>query len=248
MTQIQYKIYQLSLPEYLLYGTLYFLLSAVISYLFYDSLTPVIFTSPLIVIYYKYISRFLCAKKKNILILQFRDMLNSISASLNSGYSIENSIKEAGREMLVLYGEASYIHSELNLMQKKLAINIPIEKIFSDFAVRSQCDDIIIFSQILVIAKRSGGDLISIIKSSSRTIGEKIDISREIASALSSRKYEQNIMFFMPVAIMIYIRIFSKGFFDSVYHNITGILIMSLCLSIYILAVIIGLKLSAVKI
>lgn len=248
MTQIQYAIYRLSFPEYLLYGILYFLLSAVISYLFYDSLTPVIFTVPLIVIYYKYISRFLCTKRKNILIIQFRDMINSISASLSSGYSIENSIKEAGREMLILYGDASYIYGELSLMQKKLAINIPIEKIFSDFAVRSQCDAIIMFSQILVIAKRNGGDLISIIKSSSHTIGEKIDISREIASALSSRKYEQNIMFLMPVAIMIYIRISSKGFFDSVYHNITGILIMSLSLILYILAVIIGFKLSIVKI
>lgn len=55
-------------------------------------------------------------------------------------------------------------------------------------------------------------------------------------------------MFLMPVVIMIYIRISSDGFFDPVYHNITGILVMSACLILYILAVLTGLKLSAVKI
>lgn len=247
-TQIEYKIYRLSFIEYLLYGTVYLSISAIVAFLFYDSFIPVTVTFPLILIYYKYISRFLCKKRKERLLLQFRDMLHSISASLNSGYSIENSIKEAKNEMIILYGKTSYICNELDFMSKKLAINIPIEKIFSDFSVRSQCNDIIMFSQILMIAKRNGGDLIAIIKSSSQTIGEKIDINREIATALSSRKYEQNIMFLMPIVIMIYIRLSSDGFFAPVYHNITGVLIMSVCLMLYILAVVSGLKLSTVNI
>lgn len=248
MIQIEYDVYRLSFIEYLLYGIIYLSTSTIVSFLFYDSLIPVIVIIPFIIIYYKYISNFLCEKRKDNLILQFRDMLHSVSASLNSGYSIENSIKEANNEMTILYGRTSYICNEIDLMLKKLAINIPVQKIFSDFSIRSQCSDIIIFSQILTIAKRNGGDLIAIIRSSSRTIAEKIDINREIAAALSSRKYEQNIMFLMPIVIMIYIRLSSDGFFEPVYHNITGILIMSLCLIIYISAVVIGLKLSTVKI
>lgn len=248
MIQIEYDVYRLSFIEYLLYGIIYLSTSTIVSFLFYDSLIPVIAIIPFIIIYYKYISNFLCEKRKDNLILQFRDMLHSVSTSLNSGYSIENSIKEANNEMTILYGRTSYICNEIDLMLKKLAINIPVQKIFSDFSIRSQCSDIIIFSQILTIAKRNGGDLIAIIKSSSRTIAEKIDINREIAAALSSRKYEQNIMFLMPIVIMIYIRLSSDGFFEPVYHNITGILIMSLCLIIYISAVVIGLKLSTVKI
>ena len=248
MTQIEYKVYRLSFIEYLLFGIIYLSVSAIISFLFYDSLIPIIVLVPFIIIYYKYISNFLCRRRKDYLILQFKDMLHSISASLNSGYSIENSIKEANTEMTILYGKTSYICNELDLMSKKLAINIPIERIFSDFSIRSQCSDIMMFSQILMIAKRNGGDLIAIINSSSQTIGEKIDINREITTVLSSRKYEQNIMFLMPVAIMIYIRLSSDGFFEPVYHNITGILIMSVCLMLYIMAVAAGLKISAVKI
>ncbi len=109
MTQIEYTVYRLSFMEYLLYGIIYLSISATVSFLFYDSLIPVIVLLPFIIIYYRCIGNFLCRRRKDSLILQFRDMLHSVSASLNSGYSIENSIKEANTEMTVLYGRTSYI-------------------------------------------------------------------------------------------------------------------------------------------
>lgn len=247
MTPINYSSYTLSLNDYFLYGLVFLTASGIISFLFYDSLLPVLFMLAFIRIYYQYVSRYLCNKRKQILILQFRDMINSISVSLNSGYSIENSIRETYREMLVLYGADSYIQKELELMIGKLAVNIPIEDIFSEFSSRSSCDDIIVFSQVLIITKRNGGDLMDIIRTSADTIGEKIDIQRDIANAIASKKFEQNIMFFMPVIIMIYIRASSKGFFSPVYHNCAGIILMTVCLAIYISAVVTGLKLSTVN-
>lgn len=247
MTPINYSSYTLSLNDYLFYGLAFMTVSGIISFLFYDSLLPVLFMVCFIRIYYRYVSRYLCEKRKQKLILQFRDMINSISVSLNSGYSIENSIRETYREMLILYGTNSYIQKELELMLGKLAVNIPVENIFSEFSGRSSCDDIIMFSQVLMITKRNGGDLIAIIRTSAETIGEKIDVQRDIENAIASRKFEQNIMFFMPVIIMIYIRISSKGFFSPVYHNTAGIILMTVCLIIYISAVITGLKLSTVK-
>jgi tight adherence protein B len=243
---VSYGDYKLSFIEYLIYAAGYFSILLVLFILFYDSVIPVFFAAPFIILYYRYIRKYLCSRRKNQLVLQFRDMMNSISVSLSSGYSIENALREAQKEMAVLYGEKSYIYYELTLMNKRLALNIPIEEVFSDFAKRSECGDIFMFSQILVIAKRNGGDLISIIKSSTETIAEKIDINREIETAQAAKRFEQNIMFIMPVAIMLYIRISSPGFFDSVYHNITGISVMSICLAIYFAAVILGLKISSV--
>ena len=248
MTQLSYEKYKLSFIEYFAYGLLYIAILFIISYLFYDSLIPALTLFPLTTIYYRCIKKYLCNRRKHQLLLQFRDMINAISVSLNSGYSIENSIRESLNEMKILYGDTSYIYYEIEMMVKKLTLHIPIEKIFSDFASRSACSDIQMFAQILVIAKRNGGDLISIIKSSSDTISEKIDIEREIATSIASKQFEQRIMFIMPLAIMSYIKFSSAGFFDSVYHNPTGIFLMSVCLIIYILAVILGLKLSTITI
>lgn len=247
MQQIDYRFYKLSWTEYLIYGCIYLFISAIISILFYNALFPVFLFLLFLKFFYRFVSSYLCQKRKNTLIIQFRDMINSISVSLNSGYSIENSIRETYQEIKILYGTDSYIYSELNIMLRKLALNVPIEIIFYEFAQRSDCDDIIMFSQILNITKRNGGDLISIIKTSAETIGEKIDIQREIATSIAAKKFEQNIMFCMPPVIMLYIRLFSKDFFSPVYYNIPGIILMSFCLILYIASIFLGLKISTIK-
>ncbi len=239
---------RLSSGEIILYGGLYLAGALIISFLFYDSLIPAFLFCPGLKFYFKKIRIYLMQKQQQLLLTQFRDMMSAICASLHSGYSMENAVRESYKELRVIYGENSMICLELKTMAQRLNVNIPIEQIFQDFALRSGCNDILMFAQILLIAKRSGGDLISIIRSSSETIGEKISLKKEILTATSAKRMEQMIMFFMPVAIMFYIRLTSHDFFDSVYHNATGMVIMTICLVIYAAAVLLGFKLSAVTV
>lgn len=248
MTQTNYREYHLSLWEYIIYSGIFFAVLIIVCLLFFNSVVPALLISPLILIYYKLVKRHLCEKRKNQLLYEFRDFINALSASLNSGYSLENSIKEAHREIQILHGSRSYMCAETDLMLKLLALNVPVEKVFADFAARCECADIITFSQILIIARRNGGDLISIIKSSSGTISEKIALKNDIATAIAAKQFEQNIMFVMPVAIMAYIRCMSKGYFDPVYGTPLGIIIMLFCLAGYIAAVLLGLKISKINI
>ena len=248
MTQMNYNEYHLSILEYIAYGSGFMTVLLIVVFLFFNSVIPVLLLSPFMIVYYKFIRRYLCEKRKNLLVYEFRDFINALSASLNSGYALENAVKEAHKEMLILYGRHSYMNAEADIMLKLLALNIPIEKIFADFANRCQCTDIITFSQIIIIAKRNGGDLISIIKSSSETISEKISLKNDIATTIAAKQFEQNIMFVMPIAIMTYIRCMSEGYFDPVYHTPVGIALMTACLIIYIFAVILGLKISRIKI
>ena len=248
MTQMNYNEYHLSFFEYVIYGSVFFILLTIVAILFFNSVIPVILLSPLIIGYYNFVRRYLCEKRQNRLLYEFRDFINALSASLNSGYSLENAIKEAHKEMIILYGSQAYMSMEADIMLKLLALNIPVEKIFADFAKRCQCTDIITFSQILIIAKRNGGDLISIIKSSSATISEKISLKGEIATTIAAKQFEQNIMFVMPIAIMTYIRCMSKGYFNSIYQTPLGTVLMTVCLMVYILAIILGLKISKIKI
>lgn len=243
-----YSTYHLQKKEAIFYGILYLFILCVVSILFYNSLLPFFVFFPFIFIYYKYLAQYLCKKRKTALLLQFRDMLYAISSALSSGYSLENAFLETYKEMLLLYGQQSDICAELQIIHQKLNLNIPIEIIFSDFALRSGCEDIRMFSEILTIAKRQGGNLINIIRSSSETIREKIDIQREIKTILSSRKYEQNFMSLMPILIMTYLRITSNGFFDVLYHNLIGIVFMTAALVVYLSAIILGIKLADISI
>ncbi len=67
-------------------------------------------------------------------------------------------------------------------------------------------------------------------------IQDRIDVEREISILVSSKRLEQLIMDVVPFGIIAYIGISSRGFFDVLYHNPTGIAVMTLCLAVYVAA------------
>lgn len=165
--------------------------------------------------------------------MQFREAILAVSASLNSGYSIENAFCEAGKDMEVLYGKKEMIVKELRLLSGRLSANETLESILLDFSERSGLEDIRDFTQIFVTAKRSGGNLNEIIRRASHHISEKIEVKREIDTLMSAKKMEQKIMNIVPFLMLLYINFSSPGFLDVLYGNMAGFLIMTMCLAVY---------------
>ena len=172
----------------------------------------------------------------------------SIAAQLAAGYSLENSIQESYREMCQLYGKESYISKEIKMILHKLKLNITIENCFDNLAKRSNIEDIILFSEVIYIAKRNGGDLINIVKDAANSIYRKIEVDREIKTIINSKRYEQMIMNIIPIAIVMYVRITCPGMLDVMYTTIAGNIIMTCCLILYILAFCLGIKISNVRV
>ena len=105
--------------------------------------------------------------------MQFKDGMQSVAFSLNSGYSIENAWKEAIVEMRLLYGENSEIVTEFQRIINRLERNENIEDVLEEFAKKSGVADIEYFAAVFRYAKRYGGDLIAIIRHTAETIREK---------------------------------------------------------------------------
>ena len=78
-------------------------------YLFYHSLWAAPLAVPGILIYRKMRKKELETQRADRLRVQFRDMLESLAASLRVGYSVENALKECRQEMELIYGEGSVI-------------------------------------------------------------------------------------------------------------------------------------------
>ena len=58
---------------------------------------------------------------------------------------------------------------------------------------------------------------------------------RETIRLLSAaKKYEQDIMNMVPIGIIFYIRMTNPGYFDSLYHNLFGIIVMTAALFVYV--------------
>lgn len=203
---------------------------------------------PVFFLFLKQKKKDLAEKRKRELGEQFKDAVLSVSANQKAGYSVENAFKEAYRDMAALYGGESLIGRELYTIGRGLENNVVLEKLLYDFGYRSHIQDIMQFAEVFLIAKRNGGNMTEILSETANTIEQKIALDKEIEVLLSSRKMEQKIMNVIPFFIIFYISLTSGGFFDVLYHNPAGILIMTACLAVYLAAYFISGKIVAIEV
>ncbi len=245
---IDYESYPFSGKEWLLYTAEGILLVGIISYFFYRSVWACLFLAPILPVFLEWKKKELAKKRKQELSIQFKDAVLSVSANQKAGYSVENAFREAYQDMAMLYGRDSYICKELNYIAKGLENNNVLEKLLYELGVRSHVPDILQFADVFLIAKRTGGNMTEILSETADSIEQKSAVDKEIQVILSSKKMEQKILNVIPFFIIFYISITSKGFFDVLYHNLIGIVIMTFCLSLYLAAFMISGKIVAIEV
>ena len=227
-------------------GILYFLegaaLAAAAAWLFYQSAAAVVILIPLGIPFSVYREKGRREKEKRVLSEQFRDMLGSVNNALRAGDSPENAFREGYREMVYEYGERALISRELVRVVNGLDNRIPLETLLEDFAGRADTEEIREFAEVFRIAKRGGGNMVEILARTSVLIEERLDVENEIRIMLGNRRLEQRIMDITPFMIIFYIGLTSPGFFDVLYHNLTGIAFMTICLGAYLAALVISEK------
>lgn len=229
-----YDSYQFSLQEKLRYLLEGLIVVVVLGGLFYKSILGIIILSPLILIYYNKKRKEQIEKRRWRLNIEFRDGINSLSAALGAGYSAEHAFLEAIKDLKRMYPGGAMIIEEFTYLVNRIQMNITVEKALSDFGERSGIEDIISFAEVFSTAKRTGGDIIQIIKTTGGIISEKLEVKREILTMISAKKLEATIMKAIPAGILFYLSISSPGFLNPLYHNIFGILVMSILLVIYL--------------
>ncbi|MFP4697747.1 MAG: type II secretion system F family protein [Eubacteriales bacterium] len=244
-----YDSYDMNIKEYILYYALGIALFFMIGILFYNRATIGLLLSPLSYFFVKGRKKELLEKQSLELNIQFRDAIYSISSALNAGYSVEMAFRETVKDLSLIYLDPkTHIIVEFNYMVRQIEMNIPIEAILHDFAKRTGIEDIENFSDVFATCKRTGGDIIKVIRNTSKTIAEKIDIKREINLLISQKKFEQKIMSLIPFGIILYLWLSSPGFLDVMYNTGMGIVIMSVCLIIYYLSYLLSKKIMKIEV
>ena len=234
--EMDYAHYTFSRQEIVMYLMIGALFNAMISWLFYDSIIAWFLMLPLFVLSLKEKGIQLCQKRKRKLELEFRDVILSVASNLQAGYSVENAFREAYKDIVLLYGTESVMAGEMRLIFRKLSNNEQLESALLNLAKRSDVQDIRDFADIFSIAKRGGGDMRTIIANTAAIIGDKQEVRREIETVVSEKKLEQQIMKYIPFFIIFYISLTTKGYFESLYHNLLGCIVMTVALLIYMAA------------
>lgn len=207
------------------------------SYVFYNSLLPVLFIiAPAAVFYLKRVSRRLAESRREQLKKEFLTGASLLGDYLKSGYSIENAIRGSVNELAEVWGENSDIVAEWNRMGKSMSLSMSAEEAFRDFGQRSGIEQIRDFSEIFSIVKRSGGRLDESVAAVTSLLSEQFAAEEQIRTMTAAKRYEQKIMNVMPVGILLYIRMSSPDLLSVMYASLTGRAIMTACLALYIAA------------
>ena len=232
---MNYRNYRLTGKEILRFALEYLLLDGAVSFLFYRSWIAFVLFLP-------GLRWFLRMKRKEQQEKQIRELgrqfltgMQAVSNALAAGYSVENAFGEALAEMKKVFG-GGLIVKEFSVIAAQLSLNQTLEELLADLAERSGEEDIVSFAEVFAVAKRSGGDLIAIIRNTAASISQKEETRQEIQVCIASKKLEQNVMSAVPLFILAYVGAASPGFLDVMYHNVLGVGIMSICLLVYGLA------------
>ena len=220
---------------------------AVISFLFYRSVIAFLVLFPIVYPFLKARRKDLNARRNREILASFTTGMQMVNASLQAGYAIENSFREAIVELRRIYPDDSFIITEFRHILTQTALNVPIETLLLDLGNRTHIEDIRNFAEVFQTAKRTGGDMIGIIRNAVTSIQVKKETREEIETNLSGKASEQRIMSAAPILLIGYTSVTSPGFLDVCYHNALGIGIMTGSLIIYAAAYLWGRKIMQIE-
>ena len=152
LPEIDYGEYVFSKKEITLHILSCALFTAMVSWIFYDSVIAWIFLMPLSLFSFREQGKIQCQRRKRRLEIEFREVILSVSSNLQAGYSVENAFQESYKDIVLLYGKDSVMAVELQLLFRKLNNNEQLEYALSNLAKRSNVQDIRDFADIFQIA------------------------------------------------------------------------------------------------
>jgi tight adherence protein B len=219
-----------------------------IGFIFYRSFLLAACLTPFSLFYPAIKTRKIIQRRKQELKLQFKDALQSVAASLHSGKSLESAIERAVLDLRIQYEEEDYIMKEFRSIIRRLEANETIEASFREFAVRSDLEEIQSFAEVLEVCKRTGGNLILAIKSSTEVISDKIEVLNEIESILAQKKLEQKILTVLPVGIVLMLSFQAEEFMRPVFTQGIGRMVMTISILMFAVAYFIAAKITDIEV
>jgi tight adherence protein B len=180
--------------------------------------------------YPKVRSTVLKEKRQEELALQFKQGLYSISSALGAGKSLENAFREAANDLKLLYPDPqTYLIRELEIINHQVENGKSIERAFAEFSVRTGIDDILQFSEVLSTCKRTGGNLVSVIRRTTDIITDKLEIQQEISVLIAQKRFESKILAFAPIVVIALLAFSSPDYMAPLYAG-PGCILMSCAL------------------
>lgn len=198
---LDYHNYEMTKSESVLYFVAAFLVGGVVSQFFYGGLfqedgVPTLLTyisnSAAFVIvgllvgkvFLPVRSRQLAEKRRDTLRRQFRDMLESLTASLAANSTVRDAFSSAYTDMCMQYSDDALISKELDQFRRAEQINVTLNVMMDDFAKRSGVEEIQDFNNVFQVCYGPGGNMSRVINQTHDIICERMEVEDEIQAKI----------------------------------------------------------------
>lgn len=189
---------------------------------------------------------YLQKKRTKAMLLQFRDMLDSLSNSFSSGKNTPDAFADAYNDLRMSSGEAAPMTREIAIILKGLQNNYVIEDLLKDMSLRCGIDDINSFAETFAVCNRLGGNLKKVVSDSRDIISDKIEIEMDIQTTVAASKNEINVMCVMPFLVIMMMGTMGE---ESITNNsVLNVIVKLIAIGMFALAYKIGQKITDIKV
>lgn len=160
----------------------------------------------------------------------FKDMLQALSSLLSAGRSVENAFAALEEDLGLLIGDSQAdILREIRAIVNRCRNGEPLEAPLADFAERSGLEEARNFSEVFIICKRAGGDLVEVVRRTAGLIGEKMEVEQDLGVLMAQKRLESKLMMGMPFAFVGLIGWFAGDYMAGLHQGF-GWVLLTVCL------------------
>lgn len=200
------------------------MLVGMVAYLFFDSVFGIL---PACIIGIPFFISNIRLKKEKIKekkSQEFVNMLEALSNNLNAGYSLETAFAHVYYDMEA--GSTTVMKEEMRAVLNGLKVNRDFSDLIREFSIRLEVREARDFAEQIILARNYGGNLLKIIRQTTKVIADKKRIDTEIQTITAAKRLESIIMLSMPFAIMAYMRLVNEDYINIMYETLAGRLVM----------------------
>ncbi|MEK3881974.1 type II secretion system F family protein [Paenibacillus sp. PL2-23] len=190
-------------------------------YLFYHSVSLSLAASILGLAAPRWRRQALLERRRSRLKLQFKEALYSLASSLAAGRSMENAFRGALDDMKLLYADSGAdMLKEFQIICHRLDNFDPLELALRDLDDRTRIEEMGQFVDALTTCKRSGGDLLEVMKRTTTIIGDKLTVEAEVKVLLAQKRLEARIMMGVPFVFLGFLGFAAPDYMAPLYNGL----------------------------
>jgi len=166
--------------------------------------------------------RFRQSKRRRAFDRQLGETIILLSNALKAGYSFAQAMSTVSRSAGPPIGD------EFNRATREIALGISVDDALNHMVARNKSEDFDLLVTAVQIQRVVGGNLAEILDTIAFTIRERVRIQGEIRTLTAQARFSGIIIFVLPIVLAIVLSIISPDYFDPMFKQPLGWIMMAI--------------------